>query len=131
MFPLVCCHWSRTTFILLRVKENSSVRQRIHEHNFGLQQRFVNISHRSGLSTTQCRWTYAQIQFFPGIRMVQPLRRWQRKYDTYLDVFIQRLAGPLLELPHVAFPSLDCFGRLRDRLRSKAKYRGGLYSPKL
>ena len=33
------------------------------------------------------------------------MRRYQRKYDTNLDVFVQILAEPLFVLPRVAFPS--------------------------
>ena len=44
------------------------------------------------------------------------MRRYQRKYDTNLDVFVQILAEPLFVLPRVAFPSFDCFGPLQDRL---------------
>ena len=48
--------------------------------------------------------------------MILQLRRCQRKYDTYPDVFVQRLAESLFVLPHLAFPSLDHFSRLQQNV---------------
>ena len=50
------------------------------------------------------------------LAVIQHLKWCQRKYDTYFDVFVQRLAELVFVLSRVAFPSLDRFRRLLDRL---------------
>ena len=57
-----------------------------------------------------------------GVAEILHLRRCQRKYDTYPDVFVQRLAESLFVLPRVAFPSLDFFNRLQQNVFGCGRY---------
>ena len=106
-FRLVYQNSSCPISFLIQVPRMTNDRKETCEHTSKLQWNSDYILQCFRFLPIQCRCTLT----WKWSSWLQHLKWCQRKYDTYLDVLIRRLAKPLFVLSHVAVPSLDCFSR--------------------